>query len=336
MSRLFHLWAYCIPLLVAPAILWGGPWLWGPLLLITFLHPLGDRLLARLPGLEVKGSALSEAILLTYPLLQTLFLVAAILLTPSSGSDAWIDAILRGAILGMMTGALGITAAHELVHRGARWQRGLGVFLLSQVGYAHFRIEHVFGHHVRVATPEDPASARRGETVYAFWIRSIVTGFISAWRFERKRPLLRNRMVHYLVLLIAWGALSWAINGAYGLLLWICQAKVAVLLLELINYVEHYGIVRSKKSESAYQPVTVAHSWDSDHRLTNAFLFNLGRHSEHHLHPRKPFEKLINPVGAPVLPYGYSTMMLFALIPPLYFRLMDPRVEALGRPSSNP
>ena len=229
-----------------------------------------------------------------------------------------------------MTGAVGFAVAHEYVHRSHLWQRAMGVCLLVQLNYGHFRVEHVFGHHRNVATPEDPATARRNESLYRFWVRSILTGWVSSWRIEARRlrnqsigmRIMRNRLIHYSFLQLGLLSLVGSVFGLKALCFFLIQSAVAILLLEDVNYVEHYGLVRQSSTPGRFEPVQDHHSWDSAHLMTNWSLFNLGRHSDHHIRPNQPYPKLTNLQGARTLPYGYSTLILLAHFPGLWKKTM--------------
>ncbi len=330
-ARFIHLWLLWIPATVCLGISLGGPWAFLPLLTLTTLHPAADFFAKRIGREQPLGSHLSEALVLLYPFVQTTALV--VFLARIGANPPSTDTLVVKALsFGLMSGATGITVAHELVHRSARWQRGLGVWLLSQVLFSHYRVEHVFGHHSRVATPEDPASARRGEWIYTFWVRWFFVGLLNAWKSEARRlPRLsqwgRHRIIHYCLLQSALLIGAFALGSLPGLIFFIVQALAAVLLLGLIDYVEHYGLERKRLPNGGYEAIGSKHSWDSDHRFTNAFLINLGRHADHHTHPRKTFGKLINRAEAPLLPYGYSTMLMLALVPPFFFKRMDALIE---------
>jgi alkane 1-monooxygenase len=235
---------------------------------------------------------------------------------------------------GMSGGVIGINVAHELIHRSSRLDRALGGVLLVMVFYRHWAIEHVAGHHRRVATPEDPASARLGESLPAFWIRSVVKGFSSAWQIERARAVRRgirsplgNRVVVGLLESCGLAGGLVAVFGLRALWFFLAQSAVAIAFLETINYVEHYGLERRSIRPGVYERVTPLHSWNASHWLTNTLLFNLQRHSDHHAWPARPYYRLRYHAGSPQLPYGYAAMMVIALIPPLWRRVMDPRVR---------
>jgi alkane 1-monooxygenase len=319
---------YLIPILLVPALLERGLWTWAAASIVFLLHPLFDSLIGRKPAHVELNAPGASLLLWAYVPLQAGFLVWAITTFSNAPLEAWEK---WGLVIstGSMTGAIGITAAHELVHRRSAFERGLGAVLLYMVTYGQFRVEHVSGHHLRVGTRQDPATARRGEMIYAFWMRSIFMGLLSAWKIELNRhSFFKNRMVHDLIFQ---GALYFAVfqwQGWAGIQFLAFQSLVAVLLLETINYVEHYGLSRAEIAPGRFEPVSPKHSWDSSHWLTNRFLFNLGYHAQHHREPTRHFEKLEHLDDAPRMPGGYSTMMLAALVPPLWNHLME-RNEAL-------
>jgi alkane 1-monooxygenase len=231
--------------------------------------------------------------------------------------------------IGTATGGIGITVAHEMGHRAGRTDRTLSQVLLVLVAYGHFYVEHNRGHHARIGTREDPATARRNETVYAFWARSIFFSFAHALKLEAMRrqrlglSVLHDRVwqLSALTVLPAAGSYAWA--GAAGLAMFALQAAFAVLLLESTNYIEHYGLTRAKGEK-----VDDRHSWDCDNFFSNSFLFNLERHADHHAHPERPYESLRATATSPQLPTGYSGMILLSLVPPLWRAVMHPRIDA--------
>ncbi len=248
------------------------------------------------------------------------------------------DVIGRVLTMGFMCGVYGINVAHELGHRTARWERDLARTLLLSSLYMHFIIEHNRGHHRRVASPEDPASARFGETIYSFWVRSIVFGFISAWRIEAERlrkagipPYGRaNEMIRSLVIegMLLFGVL-WTF-GPFHLLAFMAAATIGILLLETVNYIEHYGLGRTVNERGTYGRVQHVHSWNSDHLIGRLMLFELTRHSDHHYMASRKYQILRSGPEAPQLPTGYPGMMLLSLCPPLWFRIVDPLVQRLA------
>ena len=243
--------------------------------------------------------------------------------------------------MGVIGGAVGITFAHELVHRRQPFERALGEILLATVSYTHFAIEHVHGHHRHVGTPHDPATARLGESFYRFLPRTFVGSLTSAWRLEVERLARRghrawspaNRMLRYGLTQVVLYTLVRMIAGGVGLAVFAGQALVAFSLLEVINYVEHYGLMRKEIAPGEYERIAPRHSWDSSYRLSNWMLINLARHADHHCAAAKRYQSLELPAEAPQLPAGYGAMFLLALVPPLWFRVMNPRV---ARNTRNP
>jgi alkane 1-monooxygenase len=238
--------------------------------------------------------------------------------------------------LGIINGAGGINIAHELMHRKSAPQRAMAEILMTAVSYTHFCVEHVLGHHRNVATHEDPASSRLGESFYRFYLRAVLGSLRSAWKLERERcrsraiPVwsLRNRCLRYpLVLAAVYLGVALAF-GPIGLGLFLAQGVVAFSLLEAINYIEHYGLERRRLESGKHERVRPEHSWNSAHRVSNLYLFNLARHSDHHYLASREYDRLRHHDNAPQLPTGYAGMVLLALVPPLWFRVMNSRVEA--------
>ncbi|MCE2970065.1 MAG: alkane 1-monooxygenase [Burkholderiales bacterium] len=269
---------------------------------------------------------------------QAVLLVAAVTIAPRLG---WGELLVFALAVGTVTGGIGITVAHELGHRASRLDRALAKALLVTVLYGHFFVEHVRGHHVRVGTPDDPATAPRGMNVYRFWLRSVGGSFIHAWRLEALRLSrtggsawsLRNWVLTGSLLSVALVAAAWLAAGEKGLAFFIVQGVFAFTLLEVVNYVEHYGLRRSRDG-ARYEAVAPRHSWNADYTLSNWLLLNLQLHSDHHAHMERPFETLRSMPQAPQLPAGYPTMVVAALVPPLWFALIDPRLPAQPAPAA--
>ncbi|MBM0206782.1 alkane 1-monooxygenase [Micromonospora sp. STR1s_5] len=239
------------------------------------------------------------------------------------------------ATVGVVNG-IAINTAHELGHKRERVERWLSKVALAPTGYGHFYVEHNRGHHVRVATWEDPASSRLGESFWAFWPRTVFGSLRSAWRLETSRFRVRGRSpwTHRNDVLNAWAMtvmLYAALTLAFGLgvLPFLAlQAVVGFSLLEAVNYLEHYGLARQRTAAGRYEKVDPRHSWNSDRTVTNVFLFQLQRHSDHHANPLRRYQTLRSFDAAPQLPAGYATMLVVALVPPLWRRVMDHRVLA--------
>ncbi|WP_328398478.1 alkane 1-monooxygenase [Nocardia sp. NBC_00416] len=253
-----------------------------------------------------------------------------------AGSElSFVDKTGLAATLGLVAG-ISINAAHELGHRVERLERWIAKIVLAQPGYGHFFVEHNRGHHVRVATPDDPASARYGESLWQFLPRSVGGGFRSAISLEKERLRRtgsgwwspRNNILQaWSMTGVLFGTLV-AIFGWQILPYLLLQAALGVGLLETINYVEHYGLLRERRPDGRYRRCTPRDSWNSDRLVTNIFLFHLQRHSDHHANPGRRYQTLRSSDEAPQLPAGYATMLILAAIPPLWRRVMDKRVLA--------
>ena len=251
----------------------------------------------------------------------------------SGDSLSVFDKVGLALTVGTVAG-IGINTAHELGHKKEKVERWLAKIALAQSLYGHFYIEHNRGHHVRVATPEDPASSRVGETVYAFLPRTVVGSLKNAWRLEQPRFKrrdeshwsIRNDVLNaWLMSVVLWAALL-VVFGIGILPYLLLQAAVGIVLLEIVNYLEHYGMLRQKEHTGRYERVRASHSWNSNNIATNVLLYHLQRHSDHHANPTRRYQALRDVDEAPVLPTGYAGMILLALFPPLWFKVMDPRV----------
>ena len=235
--------------------------------------------------------------------------------------------------IGIATGVFGMLAAHELVHSRSRGERVLGAIMLTGMAYRHFRIAHVHFHHRFAATERDSATARLGEGFYAFLIRTMSGQFVEAWAFERarrgSRTLLGNRAVGDLAMTAVACAAVLAIWGVPGLLVFLAQSFVAITVLELFNYIAHYGLRRVADFTGRLEPLRDHHSWNSSNVLVNLLIFNMGRHSYHHRKPSASYQDLQFVATAPELPAGYAGSILLALVPPLWRHVMDSRVEKL-------
>ncbi|RAY16289.1 alkane 1-monooxygenase [Actinomadura craniellae] len=233
-----------------------------------------------------------------------------------------------------VVGGIGINAAHELGHKKESVERWLSKVALAQTAYGHFYIEHNRGHHVRVATPEDPASARLGESFYRFWPRTVWGGLKSAWRLERARLARTGRgpwtprndvLNSWAMTAVLFGVLT-GVFGAGIVPYLLVQAVLGFTMLEVVNYLEHYGLLRQRTPAGRYERCAPRHSWNSDDIASNIALYHLQRHSDHHANPTRRYQALRHCEEAPELPSGYALMTRLALIPPIWRRVMDKRV----------
>jgi alkane 1-monooxygenase len=253
----------------------------------------------------------------------------------SRGHLSTVDKLGLALTVAMVSG-IAINTAHELGHKRASLERWLSRVALAQSGYGHFFIEHNRGHHVRVATPEDPASARFGESFWAFLPRTVAGSLRSAWELEGARldRVGARRVSVHNDILTAWAmsvVLFAALVAAFGLVVLpylAIQAVIGFCLLEVVNYLEHYGLLREKRDDGRYERTRAEHSWNSNNVASNVLLYHLQRHSDHHANPIRRYQALRHMEDAPQLPTGYAGMILLAVVPPLWRRVMDHRVLA--------
>jgi alkane 1-monooxygenase len=320
--------AWLLPLLVGAAA-WHSPWsAWVALLAFQLALAAAERWpgAQRSPPAAPRSSS-HRRVLWVHCLLQAALLALGVWVTMRHGGH-WLAIVALGIGVGGVTGGQGITMAHELGHSRSRAERAMAWVLMGSVCYCHFMVEHYRGHHVRAATEDDPASARWGENLWRFLPRTLRGSFVSAWRLEGLR-LQRKKATwiasplawaSVLQLVFLWGLFSFA--GGLAVVFWLVQAGYAVFLLETTNFIEHYGLRRERG-----QPFGVQHAWNADHLLTNCFLVNLQRHSDHHMHAWKPYPEL-EALPGPQLPTGYAGCLFLTLLPPVWSRLMDRRALA--------
>lgn len=282
-----------------------------------------------------------RAVTLIWFPIQFLTLFGLIWFTTRAGHLGWPEKIGLFFGVGVVTGTVGINYSHELMHQKSRLERWLGDLLLATVLYSHFRSEHLRVHHLWVGTPRDAVTARYNEGFHRFFPRVLLECPVSAWRAEaamlRRRGLplwhRSNPFWRYGALQLAMLGLAYALGGWEGIALFLFQAFVAVWQLELVNYIEHYGLTRRHLGEGRYEHVLPRHSWNAAHKVSNWLLINLQRHSDHHYKPDRRFPLLQNhaPEDAPQLPHGYPVMTMAAMLPPLWRRVMNPRVREWRR-----
>ncbi|TVZ52646.1 alkane 1-monooxygenase [Dokdonia sp. Hel_I_53] len=235
---------------------------------------------------------------------------------------------------GIVIGSNGINVAHELGHRKTKIEQFMGKLLLLPALYMHFFIEHNHGHHLNVGTPKDPATAKYKQTVYAFWISSVYKQYLNSWKIQMNLLhrsndsffSIKNDMLWYLLIQGSYLATSYWFFGTQGVVIVICAAIAGFLLLETINYIEHYGLKRNKTASGRYERVREVHSWNSNHIFGRILLYELTRHSDHHYRASKKYQLLDYHDVSPQLPYGYPTSMVLSLVPPLWFSIMNKRI----------
>jgi alkane 1-monooxygenase len=345
-------WVWTLSLAV-PLLIGAGPlammlsgrpgWLWGPVVFLYVIGPLLDTWMGEdrsnppesaVPQLEADRYYRVVTWLLV-PMLWAMFVFACWFYATHELSLASKIALVipTGVVAGF-----GINVGHELGHKLDRFERALALVALAPTAYGHFSIEHNRGHHRDVATPEDPASARMGESIYRFVLREMPGAFVRAWKLEASRLELRGHSRwSWRNEILAAGAITlllWTV-----LVLWLGVKLLPFLLavsfwgnfqLTTANYVEHYGLRRLKGADGRYERTTPRHSWNSNRVFSNWALFHLERHADHHAHPARRYQSLRHFDDAPQLPNGYFVMFLLAYCPPLWRRVMDPRVVAVS------
>lgn len=324
-----------IPVILMAA-LWGGWFMLGGVIYAHLILGTADEILGLARGGTGDAQGLRFRLLLWAWVPVQIVLIFAAIWWCAKGTLGPLGQVGVMLNVGMVTGAVGIVYAHELIHQKGRTERLLGDILLALALYGHFRSHHLGVHHVWVATPKDAVTARRGESLYRFWARAIPQSFAQAFALERNRlartnrapwhprnPFWRYGLLAGAALVTAWAVAGWAGVGLFAL-----QALVAVLVLEQVNYVEHYGLMRARLPSGRYAPFAAEHSWDAAHRATNGLLINLQRHSDHHLNPAKRYPALEAQPDAPALPYGYPLMTAIATVPPLWRKVIHPRLDA--------
>ena len=236
--------------------------------------------------------------------------------------------------IGIVLGVNGINVGHELGHRQKSNERFIGKALLLPSLYMHFYIEHNFGHHRHAATKEDPATARYNQSVYSFWFTSTIRQYFNAWKIQNRFLKnsnkgffsFKNDMFWYEIIEAIYLISIFLIFGWFGLLFAILAAVVGFMLLETVNYIEHYGLLRLKTKSGRYERVKEIHSWNSNHVIGRIVLYELTRHSDHHFKASKKYQILDCHEESPQMPFGYPTSMVISLIPPLWFKVMNKRV----------
>ena len=346
-SRIGYL-SYLIPLV----LLWGAYRLgaaydfvnlfaWLPLVALFGLLPFADKLIgeSRITGSQAKTLLRGDDIWcqlivwLAVPA-QTVSILWATSVFVDNGLS--FSGMLGWTLsTGIVSAIIGIAPGHELFHKPNLFERIAGGYLFSTVGYGGSKICHCRDHHIHVATEHDAATAKRGQSLYAFLPGAYAVNFKKAFELEKERLNAMgkswlhptNELLWWWGVTITFAIVCFSFWGIAGMLFYIVQSFIAVTVLEGINYIEHYGLVRQKKSDGTYEPVTVAHSWNCKFILSNMILLNLQRHSDHHESATKRFQVLIDYPISPHLPAGYPALILVSFIPPLWRRIIHPLLE---------
>jgi alkane 1-monooxygenase len=357
MRALKYLLAYSLPLTVAVSFSFNGWFTFLPLIYAFGFIP-GIDFLLKADGSNLESweqevrreDRLYDGLLYFLVPLQYVFLFwyLSIISETALGVEFW----GRSSAMGLLCGVIGINVGHELGHRSNKIEQRLAKLLLFSSLYGHFFVEHNYGHHKNVATLKDPATARKNEMLYSFLLRSIFLSYWDAWKIqanfiksfirqaEKTNPGMpafaymfkihfinwRNEMLNIHLLQASLLALVYFTFGWFGVQSFLLAAAFGIVLLETVNYIEHYGLIRAKISPLRYESANPAHSWNSNHLMGRLVLFELSRHSDHHAHPHKKYQLLEHYDESPQLPTGYPGMMLLASVPPLWFAVMNKKL----------
>lgn len=321
-----HGWEIWLPLFFA--------WLFIPLM-EAFLKPDPANMSAAEEELAKKNKGYD--VLLYLVVVVQYFALYEFLFSMKNDTLTWHETTGRILVMGMLCGVFGINVGHELGHRANKFEQSLAKALLLTSLYMHFFTEHNKGHHKRVATPEDPSSARLGEPVYTFYLRTIIFSYISAWHIandetrKKGKPVfsLQNEMIQFTFIQAALLVLIFFDFGWLVTFYFLAAALIGILLLETVNYIEHYGLQRKTTGDGKYERAMPEHSWNSDHVIGRLMLFELSRHSDHHYLASRKYQVLRHHDNAPQMPTGYPGMMILSLLPPAWFYVMHRRIKNL-------
>lgn len=344
MKRLKYLFVYTIPLTVLVAFNLEGIWTFFTFLVFFGLVPLLELLVPpdcanmdKKLADDEKNQKIYDFILYGCLPLQIGFLIYFFYVIGETPFGS-LEYIGRITAMGFMCGVIGINVGHELGHRHSRWEQLIGEILLLTSLDTHFLPYHNGGHHRNVATPEDSATAKKNELLFSYWLRSHFGSYIEAWQLENKRLnadgmswfSIQNRMVVYSIANVIMVTAIYLLFGTEVLIAFVAAATIGIALLETVNYIEHYGLLRKKNENGRYEPVRHHHSWNSDHPIGRTLLFNLSRHSDHHYNGSKKYQILKSHQKSPQMPTGYPGMMLLALAQPFWFLVMNKKLKALS------
>ncbi len=340
MKKLKYLSIFSLPLSVWISFHFTGIWTFLPVIIFFVLVPLLELFVKPNPrNLEVHEKELVEKdpfydwmLYLMMPIQWYFIFYFLFYVSDWANSPDFIGRIIS---MGTMCGIIGINVGHELGHRMKSWERFIGETLLFTSLENHFLPYHNRGHHTNVGTLMDPATARKNETLYIFWIRSHFGSYFQAWQIEAQRMKIMkkpwfywsNKMLTYSILYIIWLSFIYFFFGNVAFKAYLWAAAIGIILLETVNYIEHYGLMRKQRENGTYETVKRWHSWNSNHVIGRVVLFELSRHSDHHFKADRPYQLLESHEQSPTMPTGYPGMMLLSLVPPLFFKVMNRRVE---------
>ena len=335
-----YLMAYSIPLTALVGLYFGGYWLFTTPFYIFVIIPTVELILTRYGVDELETHRAEKGIHSLFDLMLYLNIIIVFglliyslnkIITFEYFSIEFLGSLLS---MGLVMASNGINVAHELCHRTKTLERFLGKFLLIPSLYMHFYLEHNYGHHLKVATKEDPVTAKYNEPIYTFWISAIKGELLGAIKIQKNRLKRNNNsffsiyndMFWYGVIQLSYILLVFILFGLKGLIFCLLSALFSILMFESVNYIEHYGLLRKKLSSGRYERVQERHSWNSNHIFGRIVLYELTRHSDHHRIAETEYQNLNSIDHSPQLPYGYPTSILLSFIPVIWFKLMNPRV----------
>jgi len=335
---------------ILPFLFFFGAWcsfnsfgwtIWLPVIAAFFIIPVLELFIEPDPSNmnaaeeEMARKSRVYDLLLYFVVALQYFALYQFLVSMKNDTLTWYETAGRIAVMGLLCGTFGINVGHELGHRVNRFEQTLAKALLLTSLYMHFFTEHNKGHHKRVATPEDPSSARYGEPVYTFYFRTIIMSYLSAWHIANdevqkkgKAVLsLYNEMLQFQLIQVAFVGTIWYFFGGLVTIYFLAAALIGILLLETVNYIEHYGLQRKQIAEGKYERALPVHSWNSDHVIGRIMLFELSRHSDHHYLASRKYQVLRHHDNSPQMPAGYPGMIILSLVPPLWFYVMNKRIK---------
>jgi len=344
MGKLKYLSALILAFTVYISFTNHGIWTYLPLLFSFVLIPLVELLftpdsknLSEDEKQKASKDLYFNIVLYAVVIVQVAFVIYFLFVIQQNLST--FDLVGRITSMGILCGIFGINVGHELGHRSNRFEQFLGEILLLTSLETHFLPYHNSGHHYNVATPKDPATAKKGEIVFLFWFRSQIGSYFQAWKIENTRLNKKdksflsfsNRMITYSLTQIILLATIYHFFNVQTMFYFMVAAFIGILMLETVNYIEHYGLLRQKKENGNYERVQHHHSWNSNHILGRTILFELSRHSDHHYKANKHYQLLDSMPSSPQMLTGYPGMMLLALFPPLWFKVMHRQLDNFNK-----
>ena len=340
MKDLKYLAAFSIPLMAIIGLIFKGVWVWVtpifafvciPILELVF--PIDNKNLEyNEVDTKLKKTIFDWLLYFNLPVVYSILIYGLLLVSTSSLETYELIGLIVS--VGIVLGVNGINVGHELGHRQTTNERFIGKALLLPSFYMHFYIEHNYGHHLHAATPEDPATARFNQSVYSFWFTSTVRQYFSAWKIQIKLLKnnnlsfisLKNDMLWFTILQLAYLLAVLLLFGIKTFVFAVATGVVGFILLETVNYIEHYGLLRQQTKSGRYERVKEVHSWNSNHVVGRIVLYELTRHSDHHYKSSKKYQVLDCHEESPQMPFGYPTSMVLAMLPPLWFKIMNKRI----------